>query len=529
MTVHPLNAAAAVLLDAEVSGRPALVPITGATEPELARLLMLQIEQGSIPAAEYEAASRVLDKSVRQIQRKLAALRDASPHSAAPARQRFELTLHHKQVIFASNGNVALAYEQLVKAGEELPNHDTFWRRWNEQPSGVQAYARKGAEGMVDFWLYAPYTAPERNTVWQADHFELPVDVIADGCTTTRVKPWLTLMVDDRTRKVMSWALTAMPGRRAGAETVCATIAAGIRIRLEQGVEVGGVPGIMRWDNDLSFLAGMVLQMGIGLGFECHAVPPYSGHMKGKIERLGRTVQEQFCVLLPGYTHGTKTWKQKDPQRATERPLTAAQLRAKLDLWFAEYDQRPHSALGMSPLAAWAKETTPLRRATEKQLRPALLIEPKRHKVIKRKGVHFQGQYWQSAELVAITGRNVEVHYPIGSNIDFIEVYFQGHWHCTAWPAVSLTESQLSAMWDGRAEMYAEVRGLQDEATRIREGATAAMGNTDATPAIASMPTVDPLEADVDDFYDLLTKSTKGLVSTGTDGPEPQQDSQGRP
>lgn len=180
--------------------------------------------------------------------------------------------------------------------GEELPAYETFWRRFDELPSGVRAYARKGAEGLVDFWLYPPYEAPHRNEVWQADHFELPNDVIADGCTTALVKPWLSVFMDDRTRKVMGWSLVAEPGCCPGADVVGATICDSIRIRLEQGVEVGGVPRIIRWDNDLSFTAGSVQQLGTAVGFECHAVPPYSGHMKGKVERLGRRVQEQFCV-----------------------------------------------------------------------------------------------------------------------------------------------------------------------------------------------------------------------------------------
>jgi putative transposase len=517
MSVHPLNAAEAVFADANVRGRPALVPITGVTEPELARLLMHQIEHGSIPKTEYEAASRTLGKSVRQIQRDLAALRAGSMHAQTPRRQRFELTLHHKQVIFACNGNVALAYKQLADAGEVLPDSDTFWRRWYEQATGVQNYARHGAKGLVDFWLYAPYTAPERNSVWQADHFELPNMVVADGHRTTLVKPWLTLFEDDKTRKIMAWALTAEPNRRADAETVVATIVAGIRVRTEQGIEVGGVPGIMRWDNDMNFKAGMVTQLGISLGFECHAVPPYSGHMKGKIERLGRTVQEQFCVLQPAFTHGPKTYTQKDPFRDTT-PLTAAQMRSRLSLWFAEYDQRPHSSLGKSPLEAWSQETTPLRRATDKQLRPALLLEPKKHKVTPRKGVFFKNQYWVSTELVDIVGRTVEVHYPIGDNVDFIEVYHSGKWHCTAWPAASLTEKQLKALWNRRQDMYEEVKGYHEAATQMREGADALVGTTDATPAMASMPEVDPLKASLDDFFDLLNKSD-ALASTGTDGP----------
>ena len=314
MTIHPIDAATAVLLEGQVSGRSPLVPILPDTHPELARLLIIQIENGTIPPHEYAQARLVLGKSVRQIQRDLAKLRQSGAAST-PTRQRFELTLRHKQVIFSCQGNVELAYEQLCESGDELPHFSTFWRRcrWYAQPMGVQAYARHGAQGLVNFWLYPPYEAPERNVVWQADHFELPVAVIADGHKTQLIKPYLTLLVDDRTRKVMGWALTATPDRRPNAEVVIATLASAMRLRTEDldgtEVEVGGVPGIMRWDNDTNFTAEAVLLFGTALGFECHAVPPYTGHQKGKIERLGRTVQEQFCVLQPGlYT------RPQDPQ-----------------------------------------------------------------------------------------------------------------------------------------------------------------------------------------------------------------------
>lgn len=235
-----------------------------------------------ISSDEYVAASEVLGCSKRHIQRQIAVLPQGRE---LPRRARFQLTSFHKQVIIAAKGNVSLAYRRLDEAGHPLPDLDTFWRRWHEQPSGIQAYARRGAEGIIDFWLYPPYEAPERNTVWQADHFELPVDVIADGHRNLLIKPWLTLFEDDKTRMPMAWSLLAEPGRQPGAEEVCATIAEGIRLRLHNSVEVGGVPGIIRWDQALSFTAGMVTQMGAQVGFECHAVPPYSGWLKGKVER----------------------------------------------------------------------------------------------------------------------------------------------------------------------------------------------------------------------------------------------------
>lgn len=502
MTVTPINDLAAAYLRGDTPGEPEADAVTAAAHPALARLLNIQLSGQRISTAEYAEACAELDLSKRQVQRYLKALRAGQP---APARNRFELTAHHEQVILSLNGNVALAHRRLVEAGEELPDLDTFWRRWHEEPPAKQNYARRGAEGLIQFWLYPPYQAPSRNAVWQADHFELPVDVIADGHRTQLVKPWLTMFEDDRTRMLMAWAITATPGRRADAEVVCACLADGIRLRLERDEQVGGVPSVVRWDQDLSFTAGMVVQLGTQVGFECHAVPPYSGWMKGKVERLGRTVEMDFCVEQPGFTHGPKTQRHRDPLRTENGNLTADQLRARFARWAAEYNFEPvHSALGTTPFEAWVTDATPLRKVADTKLRSGLLVEPRVRPVHKKKGVFFKNRYWLGEGLLDLVGRRVEVHYPVNDD-SFIEVYRDGRWVCTAWPAAALTPSQAKRIWDTRADMYREIQELHDGATRLRRGANAVVGDTDATPSTASMPAGNPLAADADDLFDLLT------------------------
>lgn len=315
MTISPINAASAAFL---AGYEEASELIVGAPDPVLARLLLIEAERGRVPAAAYEEACRELGLCKRQVQRKLAALREAPGKVGRPG---FTLTTHHEQVIMACQGNVALAHRQLCKEGEDLPDYTTFWRAWHCEPMAKQLYARKGAKGFMDFVLYPPWEAPERNAVWQADHFELPVDVIADGCTTTTVKPWLTLFEDDRSRKVMAWHLTA---------------------------EVGA---------------------------------------HGSLGQRGR---------VHGW-HGD----------AARHPARVRLSRARLDLWFAEYDQTIHEGTGETPLARWKNDPTPLRRVPSTKLTSALLVAPQRYKVIRRKGIHFKGRYWMSNKLVDLTGRTV--------------------------------------------------------------------------------------------------------------------------
>lgn len=90
------------------------------------------------------------------------------------------------------------------------------------------------------------------------DHFQLPVYVVAEGHRSALVKPWATIFEDDKTRMPMSWALTARLGAAPDADVVCATLAKGIRLRVEREHEVGGVPNIVRTDQGADFLAGMV-------------------------------------------------------------------------------------------------------------------------------------------------------------------------------------------------------------------------------------------------------------------------------
>ena len=156
----------------------------------------------------------------------------------------------------------------------------------------------------------------------------------------------------------------------------------------------------------------------------------------------------------------------------------------------------------MSPLAAWARSDNPLRVAPDERLRPGLLLEPRKHKVNYRKGICFKGQFWMSAPLIDIVGRSVQIRYPVGFDLEFIDVYLDGKWHCSAEPADRLSDAQKKAVWDRRDDMYHEARELHTQATALREGANADLEEDRPTPAVAAMGTADPFPPNADDFYD---------------------------
>lgn len=171
-----------------LGGDAADQPPRSQREREVAALVAHRAKHGKVPTRMVAEAAARCGLSLRTLQRELA--RTAEPEAEA---ETFTLTDHHLGVIAGHNGNLTKAREDLIASGEDMPSYWTFWRAWQAQPAGVRAYLKSGADAMKKNWLYAPYTAPSRNAVWQADHFELPVDVIPTGHTTTTVKPWLTM------------------------------------------------------------------------------------------------------------------------------------------------------------------------------------------------------------------------------------------------------------------------------------------------------------------------------------------------
>jgi putative transposase len=77
--------------------------------------------------------------------------------------------------------------------------------------------------------------AEHRNEVWQADHKQLDVLVLAPGRSRPRA-PWVTWCVDDYSRAVMGWALSLKPS---SAEVLAA-------LRASVLPDAGGLAGLPR-------------------------------------------------------------------------------------------------------------------------------------------------------------------------------------------------------------------------------------------------------------------------------------------
>jgi putative transposase len=162
---------------------------------------------------------------------------------------------------------------------------------------------------------------------------------------------------------------------------VLAALRQGLVIGPDRG-PFGGLPGCLRPDRGLEFAAAALRQAAFALGVTLLPAPPYAPHLKGKVERFGGTLTGELRVLPPAAStvaadgHAT--------------PITLAGLAAELADLVAAYNARSHQGLGgLTPLARWQADPTPIRQVDPAQVRWLLLGGETR--TITKHGIRFGG------------------------------------------------------------------------------------------------------------------------------------------
>jgi putative transposase len=89
----------------------------------------------------------------------------------------------------------------------------------------------------------------------------------------------------------------------------------------------------------------------------CRAYQPW---LKGKIERLNRTIEQTLLCGLPRWAHGPRrpNGQLADPREA----LTLERFVGIFDAWVRSYNtERPHDGLdGQTPLQRWSQDARPV-------------------------------------------------------------------------------------------------------------------------------------------------------------------------
>jgi putative transposase len=321
-----------------------------------------------------------------------------------------------------------------------------------------------------------------RNEVWQGDHKQLDVLVLAPRARRP-IRPWSTMFIEAGSRAIMGWALSLRPSTA----EVLAALRDALLIAEPPAPVLGGVPERIRIDHGLDFCAEPVRAATLALGAELSVATTYTPQEKGRIERLHLTLVQTFLSGLPQYTGGRKDRRGRltDPQA----PLTLERFVELFAAWVLDYNQRPHSELGgQTPAAAFAADPTPLRTISPETARA--LLAARKNARVHRFGISHARQRYIATELQELVGETVQIAFAPYDQRS-IEVYWRGAWICTALPQHTLTVDQQLEIIQARRAYAQQLRARQRAATRARTR-MAPITRADPVPVSVTIPTPDP-------------------------------------
>ena len=419
----------------------------------LVQRLRAQRADGRLRRGDVAAVAAALSVSERTV------WRWASGAAAAGDRAQYELTGQDRRDYADWAGNVAALWRARTAEGQPVPPLRTLQRAFARQLSpGERAAVVDGVAGRRRHEVYLRWEPACRNARWEADHKELPVLVTPPRGVRPR-KPWMTTFLDCYSRLIMGWALALRPD----AATVLAALRRGLVVDPQRG-SFGGVPQVLVPDNGLEFATTALARACATLGVGLDPTDAYSPHQKGKVEKVGRTVDQELLSGLPFYTGGPRA---VDGQLygPDAPPMSLALFTGHFAAWVSEYNTaRPHSALGgQTPLQRWDADPTPIREVPGEQLRWLLLADAER--TIGRDGIHFGGCTFIAGELNGRVGERVQIRYT-PHDLRQIEVFRGDLWLCTAWPQGALTDEQRQAVLERRRADAAELGRRQRQASR---------------------------------------------------------------
>jgi putative transposase len=225
--------------------------------------------------------------------------------------------------------------------------------------------------------VFGRFEAARPNQLWTGDALH--------GPQVGGRKTYLFAFLDDHSRAIV--------GHRFGFAEDTVRLAAALRPALASR----GVPDGVYVDNGSAFVDAWLLRGCAKLGIRLIHSTPGRPQGRGKIERLFRSVREQFLVEITGHPDG-------EPGR--HHVVDLLELNRLFTAWVETvYHRRIHSETGQTPIARW-QAGAPFPLPTPAALAEAFLWEERRL-VTKTATVSLHGNIYQVDP--ALVGRKVEL------------------------------------------------------------------------------------------------------------------------
>ncbi|MEM6551783.1 MAG: DNA-binding domain-containing protein [Planctomycetota bacterium] len=253
------------------------------------------------------------------------------------------------------------------------------------------------------------YEAGER---WDGDHSQLDFFTWHEGLGKA-IRPWLTLWLDWRSRRVVGWCLGPSPNST--------TILAAFKMGMLDDANLGG-PDVVWIDNGKDYdsyalqgetkaqrrarqtqtqrqaedqerrrfkadapngLKPDTADRGWGMfeavGVETHFTEPYSPTSKGRVERFFGTLHDQFDRSMPGYCGKDSNSKPEELDALLKTPWklpsfdhVKARLSDYIEGYNAKISMNRKGAIGMSPDESMAQSPRPMKVYDERELEVGL-------------------------------------------------------------------------------------------------------------------------------------------------------------
>ncbi|MFF4694858.1 Mu transposase C-terminal domain-containing protein [Streptomyces chattanoogensis] len=385
--------------------------LAGGRGGAVARLMALD-SRGELATEHARAVAGALGVSLRTVWNWVAVARREGRLSArTPSRAGVTLDVRVRLAVWG--GNVAAVHRELLAeaaaAGDQglVPSLRTLQRAVRRDLSaGERAGLRSGEAGRRRHDVFGKRPPTHRNACWEGDHKRIPVRVDVDG---QAVCPWVTWFVDVATKVIVGVAVTPHEPAR---DAVLAALRTGISRTGPYG-PCGGLPVRVRVDRGKEFLCKAVSRALGGFAVPVEDLPAYTPYRKGTVEALNDAVEEMFLVSLPGYT-----------RRA--RPIGAHRRDEVGDLLsFAEFvevllgwvhwwntEHRPSGlAPGLTPVAAWEADPTPVEDVPEEQLAFFALEDDGRVRKVSTSGVRWRRRFYIAPWMAGHVGTRVRLRY----------------------------------------------------------------------------------------------------------------------
>ena len=306
--------------------------------------------------------------------------------------------------------------------GWSIPSYTTTYAIIRAIDPGLKLLALEGTKRYREMYdLIYRREARRPNEIWQADHTQLDIWVIAPSGKPAR--PWLTVIEDDHSRVIAGYAVNL--GAPSAIQTAL-VLRQAIWRKADPSWHVCGIPEAFYTDHGCDFTSGHIEQAATDLHIRLIFSELGRPQGRGKIERYFSTINQMCLPHLPGYApRGSK-------DRAAQAQLTLPELDAAIGRFIVgEYNHMPHGETGQAPQARWdASGFLPQMPDSLEQL-DLLLLTVARPRRVQRDGIHFLGVRYLDTTLAAYVGEPVTIRYD-PRDVAEIRVFHRNKFLCRA-------------------------------------------------------------------------------------------------